>query len=138
MQALGALNPVELAEGEIQKYVADFLATKSRLNRLRGSSLLNIRSQAEALYTQQTHLEQELNKTLAKIEQMKAGSWSLGDVLEISNFAFNLYTHSQDTKALEKKAEESGGMPDINNPGTEMMIVGVVGALILSWYLWKK
>lgn len=138
MEALGALSPMELAEGQIQKYVGEFLAMKAVLNNLRGSDQLNVRSQAEALYVQQTQLEQELTQTLAKIEEIKKGAWGFGDVITISNFGYNLYSHITKVKQLRDQAVQSGGMPELDNPGKEMMIFGALGALALGWYLWKR
>jgi len=137
MQALGALNPVELVEGEIQKYVGKFLSKKSILNVLRTSEQLNIRSQAENLYLAQTSLERELKAVLMMIDRMKSGSYNMGEVVQAGSFAFNLYQHTKDVDELQRRAAQSGAIPSLFPAGNAMMIMAGLGVLALGWYLWK-
>lgn len=137
MQALGALGPLTLIEGEIQKQVGKFLALKSSLNWLRGSSQLNIRAEAEQLYAKQLALEADLQTTLANIEQLKSGAWDMGQVLTIGSFAYTMVDQISDVKNLEKRAYDSGESPFYSNISPMMLIGGAV-AVGAVWILLKK
>lgn len=134
MDALGQLSPLEVIEGKIQARVARFLAKKADIQALRAHPLLSIREEAARLYEKQKVLEGQLQETLKRIERMKAGAWSYGDVLEIGSFAADMEKHVREVEKLqeqtrgETKTEAPMGIGSIPTWG---WIVG--GYLALRW-----
>ena len=108
MEALGALNPVDVVEGEIQSKVAEFLGLKSVLNGLRSHSLLNIRAEAEELYVTQNQLEADLAVNLERIKVMKSGAWDMSGIVQIGSFAMYMVKQIKNVRELDRKAKASG------------------------------
>lgn len=136
MDALGALNPLEVVEGEIQGKVGEFLTLKSTINQLRSSDQLNLASQAEGLMARQIMLEAELKTQLAAIEEMKSGAWDISSVLVLGNFAYDLSNQIKAVKALRQNALDNGGMPTVM-PDVSIPVVLGVGALA-AWFFLRK
>jgi len=139
MQALGALNPLDLAEGQIQKQVGKFLGLKAQINQMRGNPQLNIRSQAEGLYTQQTQLEQELSMTLGNIERLKQGVWTISGVAGIANFALEMQQQINAVEQLSKKAQISDpGAGTQAEPISGMSMLTMVGLGLGALFLLRR
>lgn len=105
MQALGALNPVDVIAAKIQSRIATFLTIKERLIGLINQGSISVSSKATELYTVQRVLESQLNQALNKIEVMKSGSWTLSDVASLGVFYSEM---EKQIKNVQKLEEESG------------------------------
>lgn len=108
MDAVGALNPVEVIEGKIQAKVARFLSLKEDLNNLRSSSMLNIRQKAEKLYVAQGALELDLATNLERIKIMKSGAWDVSGIVQVGAFAMEMVKQISNVEDLRKQAQQLG------------------------------
>ena len=105
MDALGALNPLEVVEAQIQKKIGRFLVLKSVLLPLRDRhGSMTIREEAAGLMALQTRLEGRLTEVLEQINQFKSGAWSFGNVIEVSSFATDLMAQINKVERLQEKA----------------------------------
>lgn len=143
MDALGALSPLEVIEGKIQAKVARFLSLKSMINRLRGSSQINIKAKAEGLYIKQLQLETALNVNLQAIEQMKKGPWDMGSVVRIGGFAMELHKQINAVDDLQQNAISNNAMPaggfGIDFAGLiGQPLVWGVGALAIAYIIFNR
>jgi hypothetical protein len=136
MEALGALNPLEVVEAGIQKKIGRFLSLKSELIKLTRHGSLTIQEETAGLLVQQRRLESKLTETLSKIEQLKSGAWSFGNVFEVSSFSVDLVTQINKVGKLKQKAQTMAGtiVPETGLPFTIQEVpiwVWGVGAFLL-------
>jgi hypothetical protein len=110
MEALGQLSLADRAKAEVQKYVADFLASRKILTDLTKHPSLQIVGKANGLLAVQSSLEKQLSDNLAIIEKAQtSGAYQMSDLLGVGLFASQLYKHINDVKNL--KAEADGVAP---------------------------
>lgn len=116
-----------IAEARIQDEIARFLALKSVLIRLQGSSNPIVADRATQLYAQQVTLEQALTDTMKRIDNIKQGAYTMSDITAISSFSYALRKHIQQVENLAGGQSTAGvgfGMPAILLGG--LVIVGAV------------
>lgn len=87
-------------EAQIQNRVAEFLALKSKLLQFKYHPDLKTREKADILYQNQLSLEQGLKETLKRIDNVKAGAYTIGDIAAISAFLAAMVTHINEVKKL--------------------------------------
>ncbi len=99
-------------EAKIQDKVATFLGLKLKLVRAMKSSDPVKSSKAKALYKNQLEYEVTLKDVLARIDNIKAGAFTMGDITKIGLFARVMYTHINEVNKLVgiKEAGVNGGI----------------------------
>jgi len=117
-------------EARIQDQVALFLSQKSTLVRLQGASNPIVQEQADKLYSQQLTLEEELKKTLKRIDNIKAGAYTISDVTAIGTFGKIMSDHIKQVQQLQAGSPLEASVITANIP------LLLAGATIVGGFLY--
>lgn len=119
-------------EAKIQNQVAKFLTQKSVLVRLQGSSNPIVREQADGLYARQISLEDGLKDALKRIDNIKAGAYTMSDMTSVGAFATSMTKHIKQVEALARRSPGEAGV------GAGALTVGALAIGGLAWMMKKK
>jgi hypothetical protein len=120
---LGLLGPVDDLQAEIQGYVAEFLACRTKLNEMSKSPILTISQKANELLAKQPQLEQELQNALAVIDQIKSDVYSFSDIATVAAFVPSMVSQINDTNDLWN---EYLGLGPSAKPSKSWILYGVI------------
>jgi len=110
MLAQGLLSPIDTARAKLQEQIGNFLQGRAKLNRLMTNPSLQIKGQAQGLYTVQTALETRLqNEITPLMQKVSAGTWDMSDIVTLGGFTVLLVKQINDVNKLERQA--GGGVP---------------------------
>jgi uncharacterized protein YoxC len=125
---------IDLIIAKIQSKVGEFLLCREKLTKLVNHPDIIIKVDADSLLSDQNTLEVDLNQALAKIDQIKAGNWTLSDISDLGQFAYSLNQHIENTDKLVKKAQ---GIPEEEEDNISKYLVwGGIG--LVMFILAKK
>lgn len=102
-------------EAKIQDKVATFLGLKIKLIKAMKSGSAAKVSQAKSLYKDQLEHEDTLKDVLGRIDNIKAGAYTMSDIAKIGYFARVMYTHIKKVNQLVgvKEASVAGISPKV-------------------------
>ena len=112
-------------EAKIQAKIGQFLGLKSKLVKLRRVTSIDVKSQVEKLYKRQSLLENELKIALSKIENIKKGAYTMGDVIQIGAFATAMTRQIKDVNSLAAGSPMAKGLPIAWAPLTAIIGIGL-------------
>lgn len=119
----GLMGPLDDAQAEIQGYVAEFLACRTKLNEMTKSPILTISDKARELLLKQGPLESELQNALATIERVKSDTYSMSDITSVLAFIPSMYSQVSDTNDLWN---EYMGLGASAKPSTSWLLYGAI------------
>jgi len=123
----------EMIAPKLQSMVGKFLQMKEELVRLQKSSDITISEEAKALMVDQDKYQAQMDKVTENINRIKAGNWSLDDIIAVAPFFYNIDRHNKNVEALK---QEASGIPVEEK--MNWMIPGAVVALGLFFFMRKR
>lgn len=124
------LSPVNVAEAKIQKRIGKFLSLRETLQKLSLSKLLPVREKAQSLLSKQAALKKQLDYVLDRVEEIKKGSWTATDIVQIPAFAAMMEKQIRDVRKLQEEAGDSV-------PKSKIPWKWILGGLGAYWLLRK-
>lgn len=118
---------------KLQSMVGKFLQMKEELVNLKKSSDITIQAEAEALMQDQDKYQAQMDKVTENINRIKAGNWTMADIVAVAPFFYNIDKHNKNVEAL--KQEASGTVPEAK---MNWMIPGAIVALGLFLFSRSK
>lgn len=118
---------------KLQSMVGKFLQMKEELVNLKKSSDITIQAEAEALMQDQDKYQAQMDKVTENINRIKAGNWTMADIIAVAPFFYNIDKHNKNVEAL--KQEASGTVPEAK---MNWMIPGAIVALGLFLFSRSK
>lgn len=132
------LSALESVKAKIQSKVANFLLLRERLVSLTQSPNLTVASEAARLLAQQSSLEGMLSENLARMQAMSQGSWSMGDISDLTIFYLNMESHRKEVESLGSQNAKSGTVSASAGGGFSdyipWIILAGVGVVMVSAY----
>lgn len=118
---------------KLQSMVGKFLQMKEDLVKLQKSSDVVIKGEAEVLMQDQDKYQAQMDKITENINRIKAGTWTIEDIIAVAPFFYNIDKHNKNVEALKQDA--SGTIPE-----TKMtwMVPGAIVALGLFLFSRSK
>lgn len=123
-------SPAAVTEAKIKQYVGQFLSQESPLITLSNSRNISVQTEARKLYNEHKSLDTNLQKALKIIDNIKAGAYSIGDVLTLGTFATQFGLHiNKSAKFLKSQGmTTASALPKGDTPTGGGLLALAVGA----------
>jgi hypothetical protein len=131
---LGLLGPIDDLKAQIQGYVAEFLACRTKLNEMTKSPVLTIADKANELLANQGVLEPQLQTSLALIDKIQMDAYSMSDITTIAAFVPSMVSQINNTNDLWNEYQ---GLGSSAKPPTSWLLYGILG-LVGYWFFRRK
>jgi predicted nuclease with TOPRIM domain len=118
---------------KLQSMVGKFLQMKEELINLKKSSDVTIQAEAEALMADQDKYQAQMDSITGNINRIKAGNWTMEDIVKVAPFFYNIDKHNKNVEALKQAA---AGIPVEEK--MNWMIPGAIVALGLFFVIRKR
>jgi hypothetical protein len=117
----------------IQARIGTFLTLKDKIVKIKDTTLdLNVKSEAEGLLQTQKELEDQLSEGLKTIDKIKAGAYSISDIINLGYLYYSIEKQIKDVSELETKwagAPKEEGLSSTQ----KLILAAVAGGLIYYW-----
>lgn len=133
MLAQATMGPSDQVETAIRAYVGRFISGRAIIAKQQNSPNLQVQAEANRLMPIQLSLETDLEKATAMIANIKAGAYTMGDLLWLGNFSRQLAIQVKAVDKIAKGTKPAGGM----NTNT-LLFLGVTSVIGLGMMYFRK